>query len=816
MPSFPLSGPATLWRHGLTAVRALRGTPGYAAIALLTLALGIGVNTAIFTLIDTVLFRSGPFPHAERLVQITATTRQGELREFAEVEQREIRSQASLFESLTSVGRVPYAVAEPGRPAERLNAVLASAEMFDTFGVPPLIGRPFSAEETQPGKNQVVLLSHGLWQQRYGGRPDVLGRTLRLDGEIVTIIGVMPASFDYPMLWGRAALWRPLNFTHDQLFSRDYRAFQLIGRLAPGATAARIAAGLAPLAAVQQQEHPQYYPGLRYRVRPLQEALMDDTDRRMYWLLLGLAGFVLLIACANLANLQLARATARIRDLAIRAALGASRRRLIAHQLFECVVLAVAGGALGLLVALGLNRFLEQHLLVGRAPDLHLALDGTVLSLTIVLSLVTGVVFGIVPAWLASRVDLSTALKQQARGSTTGRGHHRIRNGLIVAQVALALVLLSGAGMMQRGFARFLQRRTGWDTAHVLTAALPLSESRFDTEPKRFALFRKLERRLAALPGVEHAAICSSLPLENYTGERPIFVEGRATGPSAQDPRAAHVMVTSDYFATLGIPFVEGRNFSPDLKAGDPLVFIVNEALARRLWPGRSALGRRIRSDDSGYITWGEVIGVVRDVETAANFSEPATRLQIYKPIVHEPWGWANLVVRGPAPAALAESLRRAVAEVDPDLAVEDVGTVRQFIEQQQRNLLLVGQTLGGFALLGLVLAAVGLYSVISHTVTQRSGEFGIRLALGAQPAGVLALVLRHGIRLAVLGVVLGLAGAYGLGRFLDALLPRLGGADPIALLGVSAILFTVALIACWLPARRATKVDPMVTLRSE
>jgi predicted permease len=798
------------------AVRTLRASPGYTAIALLTLALGIGVNTAMFSLVDTVLFRSGPFPHAERLVQITATTRQGELREFAEAEQREIRGLALDFESLTSVSRVFYSVAEPGRPAERLRAITASAEMFATFGIQPLLGRSFTAEETQQGKNQVVLLSHGLWQQRYGGNPDVLGRTLRLDGELVTIIGVMPARYDYPMLWGRAALWRPLNFTHDQLSSRDYRAFQVIGRLKPGATAGQMAAGLGPLAAIQQKEHPQSYTGLRYRVLPLQKALLNDTARRMDWLLLGLAGFVLLIACANLANLQLARATAGIRNLAIRAALGASRGRLIAHQLSECVVLALLGGALGLLVALGLNRFLEQHILIGGAPDLHLALDGTVLALTIALSLVTGVIFGIVPAWIASRVDLNTALKQQSRGSTAGRGAHCIRDGLIVAQVALALVLLSGAGILQRGFARFLQRRTGWDTERVLTAGLPLSESRFDTEPKRFELFHKLELRLAALPGVEHAALCSSLPLENYTGERPIFIEGQATGPSAQDPRASHVMITADYFATLGIPFVEGKSFPSDLKAADPLVIIVNEALAHRLWPGQSALGRRIRSDDSGFITWAEVIGVVRDVETAANFSEPSTRLQIYKPLVDEPWAWANLVVRGPAPAALAESLRRAVAEVAPDLAVDDVGTVRQFIEQQQRNLLLVGQILGGFALLGLVLAAVGLYSVISHTVAQRAGEFGIRLALGAQPADVLVLVLKHGLRLAVLGAVIGLAGAYGLGRFLSALMPRLGGADPVALLGVSVILLVVALIACGLPARRATKVDPMVVLRSE
>jgi len=800
----------------MSVLRALRNSSGYTFVALLTLALGIGVNTAMFSLIDAVLFRSVPFAHADRLVQILASTRQGEWREFAEAEQREIRAQTDAFESLTSLSRIYYSVGEPGRPAERVEAVTASAEMFDTFGIQPLLGRPFTVEETQPGKNQVVLLSYGLWQQRYGGSPDVLGRTLRLDGETVTVIGVMPATCDYPMLWGHAALWRPLNFTHDQLSSRDYRAFMLVGHLKPDSTPGTTAAGLGLLAAIQQREHPESYVGLRYRVLPLQAALMDDTASRMYWLLLGLSGFVLLIACANLANLQLARATAGLRNLAIRAALGASGGQLILGQLLECTLLALAGGALGLIVALGINGLLKHHVLMGGASDFDLTLNGTVLALTIAISLATGVVFGIVPAWLASRMDLNAALKQQSRGTTTGRGHHLLRSGLIVAQLALALVLLAGAGIMQRGFAQFLGRRTGWDTKDVLTAELPLSEVRFDTEPKRVELFRKLEHRLASLPGVEHAALCSSLPLENYTGLRTIFTDGQATGPAAQSPRAFHVMVTSDYFVTMGIPFIEGRNFPPDIKATDPHVIIINESLARQFWPGQSALGRRIRSDDSGYITWAEVIGVVRDVDTAANFSEPSTRLQIYKPIVHEPWAVASLVLRGPAPAGLAESLRRAVAEVDPDLALDNVGTVRQFVDQQQGNFRLVGQVLGGFALLGLVLAAVGLYSVISRTVAQRTSEFGVRLALGAQRADVFALVLKQGLGLAVLGLLLGLVGAFGLGRFLNTLMPRLASADPLALLGVSAILVAVSLFACWLPARRATKVDPLVALRAE
>ncbi len=662
----------------------------------------------------------------------------------------------------------------------------------------------------------MVLLSYGLWQQRYGGSPEVIGRTLHLDGETVTIIGVMPASAEYPPLWGTAALWRPLNFTHDQLTSRDYKTFTLVGRLKFGATTTSAAASLAPLAATQQKEHAQSYAGLRYRVLPLQKALMDATASRMYWLLLGLSGFVLLIACADLANLQLARAAAGMRDLAIRAALGATRGRLIGQQLCESVILSLAGGALGLVVAIGLNGLITRHLAVGGASDLDLSLNGTVLALTIAVSLVSGVLFGLLPAWLSTRVDLNLAMKQQSRGSTSGRGHYFLRNALIVSQVALALVLLAGAGILQRGFTRFLQRQSGWDTASVLTAGLPLPESRFDTEPKRVEFFKKLERRLASVAGVEHAAICSSLPLDSYSGERPIYTEGLPTGPTALAPRAFHVMITSDYFAALGIPLLEGRNFSPDMKATDPFVIIINETLARHFWPGQSALGRRIKTDDSGYITWAEVIGVVRDVDTAANYSEPTTRLQIYKPLVHEPWAWANLVLRGLVPASLAEGLRRAVAEVDPDLAVEQVATVRQFIDFQQRDLRLVGRILGGFALLGLVLAAVGLYSVTAHAVAQRTNEFGVRLALGAQQSDVLGLVLKQGLRVALFGLVLGLVGALALGRFLGALMPRLASADPVTLLGVSVMLLTVALLACWLPARRATKVDPMIALRAE
>jgi predicted permease len=797
------------------ALRGLLNSPGYTVVALTTLALGIGVNTSMFSVVDTLLFRSAPFPESGRIAQILGTTPQGPVRNFSEIEIREIRPQTTSFVSLTVIGRSFFALSEPGQPAERISGVTATADLFATLGVQPLLGRAFTVEETQPGRNGVVLISHSFWQQRFGGSQDIIGRTLRLDGENVTIIGVMPASFEYRFLWGRTALWRPLNYTKDQLEWRDYKVFQLIGRLRPDVMPARAAAELAPVALRQEKEHPQSYSGLRYRVVPLHEALMDSLTRSISWMLLGLSGFVLLIACANLANLQLARATTSMRDLAIRAALGASRTRLILQQLSESILLSLGGGVLGLLVAIALNRVLSRNILIDGTAGLELPIDLAILALTLAVSLLTGLVFGLVPAWFSSRANMNDALKQQSRGSTTGRGHHFMRQALIIGEVALALVLLGGAGIMERGFVKFLQRESGWDTAKVLTAVLPVPETHIDTDPKRVVFYRRLEDRLKLLPGVEHAAIATSLPVYGYNGERQVLLEGQTPG-GPELPNAYHVMMTADYFATMGIPLVAGRLFAPDLNERSPRVIVVNEALARRLWPDRSPLGQRLGSMDSGKPYWAEVIGVVRDVESAASLGEPTTRLVVYKPLVFEPWSYVNIVLRSSAPSSLVDSLRRAVAEVDPDLPADQIGTVRQTIDQSQHNLVLVAKLLNGFALLGLALAAVGIYGVISNLVAQRTGEFGIRLALGARPVDVLTLVLNHGLRLTVLGLVLGLGGAYALGRMLNSMMPRLASPDPLALATVSILLFAVSLLACWIPSKRATKVDPLVALRAE
>ncbi|MBK8475751.1 MAG: ABC transporter permease [Opitutaceae bacterium] len=800
------------------AARSLLKSPGYTAIALLTLALCIGVNTSMYSVVDALLFRSAPFPESDRLVQVESTTPTGETRTYSYLELREIRDQQPSFAGLTTLCRTAFGVSEPGQPAERIAGATVSEDFFATFRVSPQLGRAFAPEEFHPGRNNVVLLSHGYWQQHYGGTPDAIGRTMRLDGEVVTIIGVMPPAFDYRLLWERTAVWRPLNFTRDQLEWRDYRTFELVGRLAPGVTPGRVTTELVPVVAQQAKLFPESYAGVRYTAVPLHQALMDTLSKRISWMLLGLAGVVLLIACANLANLQLARATAGLRELAIRAALGASRRRLIRHQMLESLLLSGCGGAIGVALAFGLNRLIDRTLVVGGGTGgLHLGLDPKILLLTFAISLGTGLLFGFAPAWLASRTDVNTALKQQARGSTPGGGHHRVRQALIVAEVALALVLLGGAAILQRGFAQMLERRTGWDTEHAITAQLPIPETRkeFETEPQRAVLFRRLEARLIALPGVEQAAIATSVPIFSYNGDRQILKEEQSPG-DPNLPAAFHVMVTSRYFAALGIPLVEGRLFDLGLKREDPRTIVINQSLAQRLWPRGGAIGQRIGSMDNGKPYWAEVIGVVRDVDGAANTRDPSTPFQIYKPLFQEPWSNVHIILRGPAAASLGEPLRRAIAEVDADLAASGAGTVRQTIDQQQHNLVLAGKTLTAFALLGLVLASVGLYGVISNLVAQRTGEFGIRLALGARPADVLGLVLRHGLILCAIGAGIGLVGAFALGRLLASLMPRLASVDPLALFTVTVTLFVTAVVACWLPARRATKVDPMIALRAE
>lgn len=801
-----------------SALRSLAHTPSFTIVAIVTLALGVGVNTAMFSIVDSILFRNAPFPGADRLVSIFDVAGQFNNGRFSVQDLDEVRQQSSSFESLTSFTIWQYSLAEPGQPAETLSCLCASKEFFDTFRIQPMLGRAYTAAEEVPGHNNVAILSYELWQKRFGGQRDIIGKVIRLSTEPVTVIGVMPAGMTYPMLWGRVDMFRPIALPSYLVEPREKRFFSAVARLKPGVTAAQVAAQLAPLATRLAKDYPQINKGHTFRVVSLHEGAVDPSSRTFVWLLFGLSAFVLLIACVNLANLQVARAILHARELAIRSALGATRVRLIGHQLLQSVIVALAGGGLGLLIAAWFMDALEKELLIQNDPFLHLSLDPTVLVMTLVVSLATGLVFGIVPAWLGSGVDANKALQQQSRGSTTGRGAARLRQALIVSELILAVALLAGANVMLRGFDRYFHRNHGWDTRHVLTALIHLpEETRYNTDASRRALHKKLEQRLALIPGVEHVSLSNALPIWFDQQTLPFEVAGQTPAIKTDQPLAGFTLVSNDYFTTLGIRVVEGRVFADDVTASSPPVVVVNEALAHHFWPHESAIGKRIASGDGDQRAWREIIGVVPDVTFAANVFSQVTRYQVYRPLVQEPWGYIMIALRTESPQALKRDLKTALVDIDPDIAAEQIYTVPEAVASYQSSLMVARHLMELFALLGTLLASVGLYGVISHTVAQRMSEFGIRMALGAQARDVLGLVMKNGLQLTLVGAIVGLAVGYGVSQVLISFMPGLAGTmDAMGILLVTGLLLAVSMIAIILPALRATRVNPVSALRAE
>lgn len=797
-------------------LRSLLKSPGYTATAISTLTLGIGVNIAMFSVVNAVLLQPGPYPKGDRLVRIFRTSPQSQTWPMSLPNFRDLRSGTTrAFRSVAAFQWWNYSLGRPGQPAAQLAGVTASADLFATLGVPPLLGRTFTAAEQQPGRDDVAVLSYNCWQNRFSGDPRIIGRVLRLDGRDVTVIGVMPPSFAYPMFWGDVDVWRPLELRHDWRADRGTNWLNAVARLRPGVSLAQAQAQVDTVAARLARSYPANDAGTGLRLVPFHVSAMDHLGRSVVWLTLGLAGVVLLIACANLANLQLARAIAGARSLAVRTALGASRRRLMGQMLTESVVLSVAGGVLGLVLASWITYALGRMVVIGDNTHMAFLLDRPVFWFALMVSLATGVVFGSLPAWVASRTDVNSALKRQTRGSTGNRSQHRLRQALIVGEVALALTLLSGAGFFLRGLHRFMLRDFGWDTSGLLTGRVTLPSSRYPDDAARRRFAEKLEARLATLPGVSHFAVGSAIPITSFGSSGGVIVAGRPRPIPGREPLVYFDVVSPDYFATLRITLVAGRLFPRDLRPDSQQVVIINQAMARKLWPGQNPIGQRI-SFSADHPQWEQVIGVVRDVAFAANFGTPDTRLQAYRPLVLQPWGHLTIVLRANAPATLAGPLRRLVAGLDPDLPVANLWTVHAAMSHYQHNFRVVDRLLSGFALLGLLLSALGLYSVISHLVIQRLPEFGIRIALGAPPRTVLWLVLGSGLRLVAVGCVVGLVGAFGLLHLLSAILPAVPGQDLVAPFLVVAGIATIAALACLLPARRATRVDPMIALRAE
>ncbi len=799
-------------------IRRLTRAPGFAAIVVLTLALGIGANSAIFSVVNGVLLR--PLPYREPAQLVTVEHFYSSLNNLeAPVSVpgfRDYSARKHIFQSTAvQTGWAPSLTGK-GDP-ERVQAARATVLLFSTLGVSPLLGRTFAADEDQPGKPRVVVLSWGFWQRVFAGDRGVLGKTVLLDNEPYEVIGVMGPEFR-PFFGGQSELWAPLVFRPEQ-FTNDNRTNEFLaftGRLAPGVTALVAQRDMSAFAEQLKREYPDNY-GAQWTllVTPLLEQGTSAIRPALY-ILLGAVGFVLLIACGNVANLFLARAAARAKEVAVRSALGAEWWQLVRQLLTESVVVSVAGGIVGL----ALSWFALRALVafnptnLPRVQDIHI--DPAVLIFTSALAIVTGLVFGLAPALQAVRTNLQATLKEGGRTSGGSSGH-KVRRALVVAETALALTLLAGAGLLIRSFARIQGIDPGFQAERVLTFNLSLPNTKYPSDTQRIAFFEQLLPRLAAVPGVEAVGTTSNVPFGGNWSTGSFSVEGYQAPQGQPGPWGDIRVVSTGFFETLRVPVRSGRTFTPQDRAGSPRVVVVDEGLVRRYWPNEDAVGKRITFDDAADSTaeWREIVGVVGYTKHEGLDAE--SRVQVYMPLLQQGLPFSDVVVRTRGdPEAMVSALRAKVQEMDRDLPLSRVSTVERLISDSfgQRRFSMF--LLGLFAALALVLASIGIYGVMSYSVAQRSHEMGLRMALGAARGTVVKLILGQGMSLVALGVGIGLVGAFALTRVLRTQLFGVQPTDPVTYVLVTLLLTAVAVIATLGPALRATRVDPIVALRQE
>ncbi|HET6851410.1 MAG TPA: ABC transporter permease [Pyrinomonadaceae bacterium] len=795
-------------------LRMLMKHKGFTVVAALTLALGIGVNTAMFSVLNTFLFRSLPYPQSERLIRVWRTSPHSQNWPHSPANFFDQHDQNTVFEKLAAFNFTSRNLTEQGHTAERLLSLAATADFFPLMEVAPAHGRVFKPEEFEPGADNVIVLTDRFWTRRFGSDPNIVGSKIQLDGKTVEVVGVMPPGFDHPLLWGPFDIYQPLAFTKEEKATRGSNFLSEAGRLKPGVTIQQAEQSMIALAANIGKQNSSN-EGDSVRLEPLQRSMSDSIGRTVMWFTFGLAGFVLLIACANIANLQLVRTAARSREMAVRAALGAGRMRLLRQSLTESIVVALIGGAISLVIALIGVRFISNRLFTD-LPGASVQLDYKVFGFALLVSVLTGVVFGTVPAWLASRADVNQALRENSRGSTAGRSQHRLRHLLIVGEVAFAMVLLAAAGLFLRGLQRFINADPGWRVDGLVTAQMTLRGDKYKEAKQRVAFLNELENRLSTLPGVEHVAISGSHPVFGFNSSSSFVVEGRPEPPPEQQPEMFYEPASIHYFETIGAHLKQGRTFNTSDVADHPQVIVINETTARTFWPNESPLGKRV-SNSGLKKEYFQIVGVVNDIAFPGDLGEPYTRYQAFVPTAQAAPDYLMLLLRTSSSSeAIANSLRSAVAGLDPNLPVYRIRTARAAVDQGLGSISLLGSLLGAFATVGVLLAAIGIYGVVSYTVVQRTGELGIRMALGAQTRDVLWLVLAKGGVLVLIGTLLGLAGAYGVSRLLISLIPSLPTRDPLTLALTGVALAVVALLACYIPARRATRVDPLVALRSE
>ncbi|HEY0380185.1 MAG TPA: ABC transporter permease [Pyrinomonadaceae bacterium] len=809
----------TFWQDLRYGARMLTKSPGFTLIAVAALALGIGANTVIFSVVNTLLLRPLAFPRSEQLTAILVKDPEtGQLySSYSYLNFQDIHDQNHVFEQVAA-SYMTTAFLRAGDEPERLRGVYASADLFPLLGVDPLAGRAFSTEEEKPGGGEhVIVLGYDLWQRRFDGDPKIVGRQLTIDDQSWTVLGVMPRGFKFPVGVAQVDFWMPLasSLSEGARAARGAVFLNLVGRLKPGVTLDQAQAEVNAIAGRLEAQYPEANTGLKISLVSAHERLVGKV-RPALLVLLAAVAFVLLIACANVANLMLARATVRRKEVAIRTALGASRWRIVRQMLTESLLLSALGGGAGLLLALW-----GMDLLVAAIPaDIprtgEIGLDKYVLLFTAGVTTLTGIIFGLVPALQASKTDLNETLKDGTRGMSGGMQRNRVRSALVITEIALSLVLLIGAGLLFQSFRRLLEVSPGFEADKVLTADVSVSDKKYPEEEQRAAFYHEALERMKAIPEVQAVGAVYPLPLGGSFIVFTFDIAGRPPFPLGQQPSADRRIISQDYFKAMSIPVLKGRAFNDQDRTSAPPVVIINETFAHRFFPGEDPVGKAIIPGEGKDPVTREIVGVVGDVRHAGLDTERTP--EYYVPYEQTDVDRLTVVARTASgnPANVAGALRGVVAAMDKEQPVYNIRPMTQLLDESVARRRFNMMLLGGFALLALLLASIGIYGVISYSVAQRTREIGIRIALGAQLSDVIKLILKQGLALALAGLAAGLLVAYFVTKLMSSLLFGVGATDPVTFASVALILLFVALLACYIPARRAANVDPNVALRYE